>query len=247
MSNFISRGLKSVRKALHLPPVTLGNVATKYAPAAIMAASGNPMGAAATVYSGGAVPQKRAIPNVASFTDPTQPSSGANSGGIDWGNILGTVLGGAGNAAKKAGQYAIDNPLNVAMGGLAGARAIQGAKASARQGKLSDEAIALAKERWAGGAPLRTAGQTGLLKPRPAVDYNAVFADPTNPFASPVRRPITPTRPTPIPGVGPTGTTVLQGGRTPTFPGNPAPLPAPTLALPAGAKRKLLPQPRVSY
>jgi hypothetical protein len=244
--SMLTAGFKKVRKALHLPPVTIGNVLTKYAPAAAAIGVGGPLAGIISKVPGGAAvlkastaaqagmgvrPQPRAIPNIGGtfpgFQNPVQlpgtPSAGGDS------NWLQDLLGGVGSAIKKGVQYAADNPLNVAMGGLAGARAIQAAKASARQGKLSDEAIGLAKQRWNEAAPLRTAGQAGLLKPKAAVDYNAIFADPTNPFATPSKRPIPSTRP-PVPTMpgGPIGSPPVPPSRIPhpTFGGQPVANPA---------------------
>jgi hypothetical protein len=261
--SMLTAGFKKVRKALHLPPVTIGNVLTKYAPAAAAIGVGGPLagiiskvpGGAAVLKAGtaaqagmGVRPQPRTIPNIGGtfpgFQNPVQLPGAPSAGGDS--NWLQDLLGGVGDVVKKGVQYAADNPLNVAMGGLAGARAIQAAKASARQGKLSDEAIGLAKQRWNEAAPLRTAGQAGLLKPKAAVDYNAVFADPTNPFASatPSKRPIPSTRP-PVPRMpgGPIGSPPVPPSRIPNA--APGALPVPISRIPNAARPVLrqLPMP----
>lgn len=238
--SWVSSGLKSVRKALHLPPITLGNVATKYAPAAIMAATGNPMGAAATVYGGGAMPQPRPI---GTSTFPTFSSSmpnpvqtpGASEGGGGWQDILGSIAGAIGGGAQKVGGYIKDNPLEAAMAGLATMQGVNAAKASARQGKLSDEAINLSKQLWAQGQPLRDKGQAGMLNPSHS-NLSDVYTDPFNPFAS-QKRPLSP----------PTATITPTRPVLPSSPFPPNRLPttgpiasAPPLALPFPKPRKLL-------
>lgn len=264
MSNFISRGVKSVRKALHLPAITLGNIATKYAPAALaITGVGGPVaGAISKVASAGNAIQgvKRPITPTTTFPSgsgtfsspgfapgpfpvggggtgaPTPTGGGGGPTGIGW---LDTLLGGVGDAAKSAGSYVKNNPLEVAMGGLAGAQAVNAAKASARQGKLTDEAIGLAKERWAGGAPLRAKATAGLLNP-PKADLSSVYANPQNPFSvSAQRRPMTPTRP-PVPSnvnvpVGPTAPPPVALPPQPPPPTNRLPL------LPAAKRRLALP------
>lgn len=189
MSNFLSRGLKGVRRALHLPPVTLGNVATKYAPAALALGSGvGPLGAIATKIpgaakiAGGLSAAKRVIghhvPDVMRNGAPAQigdlitggpaappgaPGAPAAGGGTDW--------------------------LGIAEGGLAGLSALNAAKASARQGQYQDRALQQAEGRWAQGAPLRAAGSAQLLNAQPP-DLSATYNDPTNVFSRPVRRPL---------------------------------------------------------
>lgn len=212
MSNFISRGIKGARRALHLPPITLKNVATKYGPAALTVASlggaGPLAGIAAKVGSaasaipgaskaagiygagkrllsgGGGVPQvtKGGVPISMSDINPNIPPEpgGGDGGGGDTG-LLGSLM-----------NYGKSHIGDIAMGGLAALDATNAARASKRQGQLSDEALQLARSRYQAAAPLREQGMAGLLKPKAPVDFNAVYGDPTNPFGAPVPRPALP-------------------------------------------------------
>jgi hypothetical protein len=192
--SMLTAGFKKVRKALHLPPLTIGNTITKYGPAAVMAATGNPMGAAATMYGTGAVAQPRAIgnstfPGFPSFAAPA-PAGGSSASGGDQ-NWLQSILGGIGSAVGKAGGYIKDNPLDVALAGLATAQGVNSAKAAAQQGKYSDAAVKGAEARWAQQAPLRAQGIQRALNPK-TFDYSSVYTDPQNPFAAGMRKPLSP-------------------------------------------------------
>lgn len=195
MSNFISRGIKGVRRALHLPPITLKNVATKYGPAALTVAS-----------LGGAGPLAGIAGKLGSVASsiPGAAKAGAILSGAK------RVLGGAGAGVPQVmrnGQpitLSDINPnipssgggapggggggtdwLGLAEGGLAGLSAVNAAKQSGRAGKYQDAALAQANARWQEGAPLRAAAVPRLLNPaRP--DLTQVYNDPTNAFSRPV-------------------------------------------------------------
>lgn len=191
--SWVSKGVKSVRRALRLPPITTRSVLTQYGPAAAMAATGNYAGAAATMYGGGAVPQRRPVGQgtVPGYNNPVSAPSGDADmgGGTDWAAILSSLAGTAGNFAKEHG-------VDLAAGGLAAWQMANAAEASRKAGKYQDAAIRGAKDRWATQEPLRKAGIAGMLNPeRP--DLTDVYTDPTNPFATPIRRPVR----TPVPNV----------------------------------------------
>lgn len=137
------------------------------------------------------------------FGTPSDPAGIADAiwngtytaGGSGGGGVGGFLSG----AAKKIGGGLLNGLTgqgqggglgglgNLALGGLAGYQALNAANASKRAGHLSDQALALAEQRWKDAAPLRTAGQATLLNPvRP--DLSAVFTDPSNPFARPAVR-----------------------------------------------------------
>lgn len=131
------------------------------------------------VLGGSGVPQvtKGGVPISLSDINPNIPSGGD---GAEDGGLLGGLM----DFGKK-------HLGDIGVGALGAADAANAARASKRQGQLSDEALQIAKERWASGAGLREAGTAGLMKP---VDFNAVYADPTNPFA---QRPAAPAMPLP--------------------------------------------------
>lgn len=123
---------------------------------------------------------------------------GAAAGGGNWwdtvkdvaGRVVGGVTGGRGSGGL----------LDAGLLGLAGAQAVNAANASRRSRGLSDDAINLAKENWAAGEDLRTAGRTGLLTPVRR-DLGTTYADPTNPFAARASaQPPAPGAPTPVGG-----------------------------------------------
>jgi hypothetical protein len=200
--SWLSSGAKKVRRALKLPPITLKNVATKYAPAAIMAGTGNPMGAAGAVYSGAAIPNRRPIGNTTFPTfgptgpggraTPTFPGAGGGTPNVEgdnpwWQDLLGDV----GDLFGKGVDYAKENPMDVAIGGLAGLSALNAAESSRKAGKYQQAGLSHAKDRWAAGEPLRTEGQRRLLNPeRP--DLSSVYNDPLNTFSRPVQLPSAP-------------------------------------------------------
>lgn len=133
---------------------------------------------AATVLSagkrllgGGGVPQvtRNGQPISLSDINPNMPGGGADAGsGGGGGGLMDFLKGHLGD---------------IAVGGLGAADAANAARASKRQGQLQDEMLSGARETWAQGAPLRAAGRARLLQPRAPVDFNAVYGDPTNPFA----------------------------------------------------------------
>lgn len=104
------------------------------------------------------------VPISLSDINPNIPAdpSGADGGG---GGIMDFLKGHAGD---------------IGVGALGVFDAANAARASKRQGNLSDEALRLSKDRWNSGAGLREAGTAGLMAP---VDFNQVYSDPTNPFA----------------------------------------------------------------
>jgi hypothetical protein len=196
MSNFLSRGLKGVRRALHLPPVTLKNVATKYAPVGLGVASTFGLGPLAGIAG---------KLGTAASSLPGASKVAAGAKGVQ--RVLGAVHGGGGGGGgdqvhldPNTGLEVMDGAggggggtdwLGLAEGGLAGLSALNAAKASSRAGKYQDAALAQAQQRWEAGAPLRAAGQQRLLNPmRP--DLTGVFNDPTNAFSRPVPPPAPP-------------------------------------------------------
>lgn len=201
MSNFISRGIKKVRKALHLPAITAGNVLTKYAPVALgvgatmglgpLAGAAGKLGSMASSLpgagkiatgvgavrkvlnaGGGGVPQVMRNGSPISISD-INPNVPAPAGG-----------GGGGASSSPSGDGGMDW-LGLAEGGLAGLQAYNSAKASGRAGKYQQAAIDQANARYAEGAPLRAMGRARILNPvRP--DLTSTYNDPTNAFSAPV-------------------------------------------------------------
>jgi hypothetical protein len=153
------------------------------------------------------------------------PGASASGGGF-WdaakdvaGKVAGAVTGGRG----------ADGLLDAGLLGLAGAQAVNAANASARARGLSDDAIDLAKENWAAGEGLRTAGRDGMLNPVRR-DLSSVYADPTNPFAErPATAPVDPTRLTPMPRPIPRADDPMRTARP-----RGAPETAPVAQLPGG-------------
>lgn len=121
---------------------------------------------------GGGVPQvmRNGQPISLSDVNPNMPADPTGAGDGGGGGFMDFLKGHAGD---------------IAVGGLGALGAFNSARASKRQGQLTDEMLSGAKENWAAGEPLRAAGRARLLQPRPPVDWNAVYADPTNPFAQP--------------------------------------------------------------
>lgn len=115
---------------------------------------------------GDGVPQvmRNGQPISLSDLNPNMPGGGAGAGG----GLMDFLKGHMGD---------------IAVGGLGAADAANAARASKRQGQLQDEMLSGARETWAAGEPLRAAGRARLLQPRAPVDFNAVYGDPTNPFA----------------------------------------------------------------
>lgn len=147
---------------------------------------------------GGATGVLRALPTFTGSNMPNPvgtPPTSSGGGGNDW---LGTLMGGLGTAAGKVGGYIKDNPMDVALAGLATAQGVNSAKAAAQQGKYSDAAINNAKQRWAAQAPLRNQGINGMLN-KTTHDYSSVYTDPQNPFAVSMRKAIP--QPTAAPAV----------------------------------------------
>lgn len=184
----LSKGLKGIRRALKLPPITAGNVLTKYAPAAAQAYTGQPPTA---LWSGGG-----GSPRTPDFSrgftsgpsgapgrtpSPTFPGGSRTGGGSDrpwWQD----ALAGIGDLAGSAGSFVKNNAVDIGIGGLAAYQALNSANASKRAGQLQDKAISGAEKRWGDNEALRTEGRRRLLNPtRP--DLSSVYADPTNPFA----------------------------------------------------------------
>lgn len=87
-------------------------------------------------------------------------AGGSGGGGFDWKGLLGTL-----------GKY-----------GLPAIGALDASKTAGQADKYRQQAIDLANTNWAAGAPLRTAGTAGLLKPLPAIDVNAIYNQPRPAF-----------------------------------------------------------------
>lgn len=74
---------------------------------------------------------------------------------------------------------------------LAGIGMIQGSRQQGKADKLNQQALNMAKQRYAEGAPLRAAGLSRLTNTqRP--DLSGIYAGSSNPFARPLR-PLSPT------------------------------------------------------
>jgi hypothetical protein len=194
MSNFLSRGIKKVRKALHLPAITPGNVLTKYAPVAIGAAGTFGLGplAGAAGKLGTMASSLPGASKVATGVGAVRKVLGHGDGvpqvmrggsPISISDINPNIPAPAGGASSSPGGGM--DWLGLAEGGLAGLQAYNSAKASGRAGKYQDAALAQAQARYAEGAPLRAMGRARILNPvRP--DLTSVYNDPTNAFSAPV-------------------------------------------------------------
>lgn len=159
--------------------------------------AGQSIAGGARKFLSGGIPQvtKGGVPidvgSLIGITGEGAPEEAAGGGGV-LGSIVGAgkrILGGGGG--EGGGGIGLGD---IAVGGLAALDAANAARASKRQGQLSDEALAMAKERWQSGAGLRQAGNAGLMRP---IDFNAVYGDPTNPFAQRPAAPPAPALPPP--------------------------------------------------
>jgi hypothetical protein len=196
MSNFLSRGIKKVRKALHLPAITPGNVLTKYAPVALGAAATMGMGplAGAATKLGTMASSLPGASKIATGVGAVRKVLGHGDGvpqvmrggsPISISDINPNIPAPAGGGASSSPSGGGMDWLGLAEGGLAGLQAYNSAKASGRAGKYQDAALAQAQARYAEGAPLRAMGRARILNPvRP--DLTSVYNDPTNAFSAPV-------------------------------------------------------------
>lgn len=196
MSNFLSRGIKKVRKALHLPAITPGNVLTKYAPVALGAVATMGMGplAGAAGKLGTMASSLPGASKVATGVGAVRKVLGHGDGvpqvmqggkPISISDINPNIPAPAGGGASSSPAGGGMDWLGLAEGGLAGLQAYNSAKASGRAGKYQDAALAQAQARYAEGAPLRAMGRARILNPqRP--DLTSVYNDPTNAFSAPV-------------------------------------------------------------
>lgn len=196
MSNFLSRGIKKVRKALHLPAITPGNVLTKYAPVALGAVATMGMGplAGAAGKLGTMASSLPGASKVATGVGAVRKVLGHGDGvpqvmrggsPISISDINPNIPAPAGGGASSSPSGGGMDWLGLAEGGLAGLQAYNSAKASGRAGKYQDAALAQAQARYAEGAPLRAMGRARILNPqRP--DLTSVYNDPTNAFSAPV-------------------------------------------------------------
>lgn len=197
MSNFLSRGIKKVRKALHLPAITPGNVLTKYAPVALgvgatmgmgpLAGAATRLGSVASSLPGASkiATGVGAVKKVLGSGEAAVPQVMRNGVPISLSDINPNIPAPAGGGASSSPSGGGMDWLGLAEGGLAGLQAYNSAKASGRAGKYQDQALAQAQERWAEGAPLRAQGRARILNPvRP--DLTSTYNDPTNAFSAPV-------------------------------------------------------------
>jgi hypothetical protein len=196
MSNFLSRGIKKVRKALHLPAITPGNVLTKYAPVALGTAATMGMGplAGAATKLGTMASSLPGASKIATGVGAVRKVLGHGDGvpqvmrggsPISISDINPNIPAPAGGGASSSPSGGGMDWLGLAEGGLAGLQAYNSAKASGRAGKYQDAALAQAQARYAEGAPLRAMGRARILNPvRP--DLTSVYNDPTNAFSAPV-------------------------------------------------------------
>jgi hypothetical protein len=156
-------------------------------------------GARKLLGAGGGIPQvmRGGVPadvgSMIGITGEAAPEAAAGGGG---GGVLGSIVGAGkrilgGGGGEGGGGIGLGD---IAIGGLAALDAANAARASKRQGQLSDEALQMAKERWNSGAGLRQAGTAGLTRP---IDWNTVYGDPTNPFAQQPPAPAAPALPPP--------------------------------------------------
>jgi hypothetical protein len=147
-------------------------------------------GARKLLGAGGGIPQVTSggvpldVGSLIGVTGEQAPEAAGGGGGV-MGSIVGAgkrILGGGGEGGGGGGliDYAKNHLGDIAVGGLAAMDAANAARASKRQGQLSDEMLQMAKDRWNSGQKLRDMGTAGLTRP---IDFNAVYADPTNPFA----------------------------------------------------------------
>jgi hypothetical protein len=185
-----------VRKALHLPAITPGNVLTKYAPVALGAAATMGMGplAGAATKLGTMASSLPGASKVATGVGAVRKVLGHGDGvpqvmrggsPISISDINPNIPAPAGGGASSSPSGGGMDWLGLAEGGLAGLQAYNSAKASGRAGKYQDAALAQAQARYAEGAPLRAMGRARILNPqRP--DLTSVYNDPTNAFSAPV-------------------------------------------------------------
>jgi hypothetical protein len=140
--------------------------------------------------------------------DGMDPAYDPGSSGVDAATVGGGVLGKIGGAARKIGSSAVgaaaqqaggggfwdaagnfikNNAGDIALGGLSAEQAIQAAKASARAAGYQDKSLALADDLWKQGAPLRTAGLSGLQN-RTTHDLTDTYGTNQGPFAAKRRK-----------------------------------------------------------
>lgn len=229
--------VKGARKGLGLPPITLGNVATKYAPAAVEAYFGMPP----TTLKGGGTPQ---TPNTfPSYIGGLPADKAGNTVGAGGGNpasgglldgissvrkklglpaiTLGNLGKGAAGGVSKALTYAKDNPLELALLGLAGASGVGAVNATKRANSLSDSALDRTRAEYAARAPMRERGMQSAMNPaRP--DLSDLFQWQSKP------RPIS-------------ATARVAAPSAPMDARPSIPTPTATLALPAPTPQRLLP------
>jgi hypothetical protein len=192
--SWLSSGVKKVRKALHLPPITLKNVATKYAPVALGVGATMGLGPLAGIASkagslASSLPGASkiasgvgAVRKVLNTGEAAVPQVMRNGSPISISDINPNI--GAPSSSPSGGGGGGMDWLGLAEGGLAGLQAYNSAKASGRAGKYQQQALDQANARYAEGAPLRAMGRARILNPqRP--DLTSVYNDPTNAFSAP--------------------------------------------------------------
>lgn len=148
------------------------------------------------------------LPPMPAPPTPIPTGGGSTDGGIDWGSILSAGI----NILGKGASYAKDNIKDIALAAMAAQQGLAAAKASARASGFQDKALSLAEQNWAAGAPLRTAGTTGLLTPK-VTNLSSVYGDQSNPFSAQVRRVAPPQTPVASPSIVPPPTTPVVPNR----------------------------------